>query len=164
MADFYGTVAGFKSYFTARGNTLAAAEDDPDIQAALLVASEWLDAAFLDSFDGLKVGGRAQIREWPRQGVTDIYGYSIPDDTIPREVESATYEATWRQLQTPGVFFKDYTPAKYKSVSISGAVSVEYATGSAYDFQTQQPMIAAILRPLFSCYSESSALSGAVSR
>lgn len=166
MADeFYGAVATFKTYQEARGRDIPATATDPDIQAALLVSSEWIDAAFIGQFSGLKVGGRAQIREWPRSGVVDIYGYAVPSDAVPREVENATYEATLRQILTPGIFFKDYTPGKYRSVSISGAVSVVYATGSAYDFQTQMPAIAAILYPiLFGNGASFSSLSGAVVR
>jgi hypothetical protein len=169
MADpVYGDADGFKSYWNDRGQQAAiVAFDDSEINPALLIASGYLDAAFLSQFMGLKTGGRNQIREWPRIGVQDIYGYAIPSDVPPREVINATYEATFRQLQTPGVFFKDYTPSKYRSVSVSGAVSVVYAIGSsAYDVQTQMPALAAILLPILTGMGSGafSPLSGRVSR
>lgn len=168
MADpFYGTVDAFQAYWVDRGQQAAIiAFDDPEISAALLVASGWLDAAFRSSFAGIKVGGRDQIRDWPRNGVQDIYGYYVPNDSIPREVQNATFEAALRQLQTPGVFFKDYTASKYKSVSISGAISVDFAIGSAYDFQTQMPAVAAILAPVLTAMGGGSfsSLSGGVGR
>lgn len=145
----YGDTEGFQSYWNDRGQQVAIiAFDDDQISAALLVASGYLDAAFMSQWMGLKHDGRAQIREWPRDGVQDIYGYAIDNTVPPREVVNATYEAALRQLQTPGVFFKDYNPSKYKSVSVSGAVAAVFAVGSAYDFQTQMPQIAAILMPI----------------
>ena len=165
MTEYYGTPAAFKTYWQARGNSAVVGYDDSTIVTpALLVASEWLDAAFLGRFGGLKIGGRDQVREWPRSDVQDVYGYAIPSDVPPREIEAATYEAALRQIVTPGTFFKDYTPGKYKSVSISGALSVEYATGSAYDFQTQMPQIAAILAPILTGYSNTSSLSSCTAR
>lgn len=165
MADVYGDVAGFKAYWTARGQALLVASDDDDINASLLIASDWIDQSFVGQFGGLKIGQRDQIREWPRMGAIDISGYSV-GNSIPREVLNATYEAAARQITTPGVFFKDYTPSKYKSVSISGAIAVEYAVGSAYDFQTQLPQIAAILAPILTGGGNGSfsALSGRATR
>lgn len=166
MPDFYGDAAGFKAYWLARGDITAATMDNTAIEAALLVASEWIDQSFRMQFGGDKVGQRAQIREWPRNGAIDIDNHYIASDAIPREVLAATYEATFRQMTTPGVFFKDYTPSKYKSVSISGALSVDYAIGSAYDFQTQFPAIAAILIPVLTAEGTGgfAGLSGSVAR
>lgn len=166
MPDFYGDVAGFKAYWIARGNQLVAAFDDDDILASLLVASEYLDATFRTQFMGLKLGGRAQVREWPRSGVIDIYGYGVDNTIVPPEMVQATYQAALRQHNTPGIFFKDYAPSKYKRVSISGGVDVEWAIGSAYDFQTQMPSIAAVLTPILTGYGSGgmSALSGAIGR
>lgn len=167
MADpFYGTFEGFQAYWTDRANVIALAFEDDDVNAALLVGSEWIDAAFRASFAGTKVGQRAQIREWPRIGVVDIYGYVVDNSTAPAEVEKATYEAALRQLQTPGVFFKDYSPSKYKAVAISGAINVQYAIGTAFDFQTQMPQIAAVLAPILTAMGDGtfSGMSGAVGR
>lgn len=167
MTDtFYGDQAGFTAYWAARGVELPGTADDDAIAAALLVASNWIDQSFISSFSGLKVGGRDQLLEWPRDGVNDIYGYYVSNDAPPREVINATYEAAYRQLITPGIFFKDYTPSKYKSVAIAGAVSVDYAIGDAYAFQTQMPAIAAILYPILGGSSNGafSSLSGSVSR
>lgn len=163
---FYGTTDGFIDYFTQRNNSQMALTDVEDITAALLVASEFLDAAYLLSFGGLKTGGFAQIREWPRQAVQDIYGYAIPSDVPPRQICQATYEAAARQLQSPGIFYKDYTPTKYRSVAVSGAVSAEFITGDASEFQTQFPTIAAILSPLLtsSTANNGSSLSGGITR
>lgn len=165
MTD-YGTVSGFKTYHTTRGRADAIVEyDDDEIEAAKLVSSEWLDSKYRALFPGLKVGYRAQVREWPRQGGTDIYGYAIPSATVPDEINNATYEATLRELRLPGGLSKDYTPGKYKRVSIDGAVSAEYITGaSASDFQAQIAVIDEILSTILSEAGSYSPLSGRVSR
>lgn len=165
MADFYGTLDGYKDYMTARGRATDLSDDD-EINAALLVASEWLDGTYLTMFMGLKVGGRAQIREWPRTGVVDIYGYAIPSDSVPREVERATYEAAQRQVDKPGSLTLDYVPNKYKRASVDGAVSVEFAgVTSSADIQAQFTIIDQILAPLLmESAGNYSSLSGDVAR
>ena len=166
MADFYGTASGFETYHTARGRSVAAWDDADEVNAALLVASEWLDARYRSSFGGLKVGQRAQLREWPRTGSFDTYGYSIPSDVVPTEIENATYEIAYRQLAAPGSLAVDWTPNKYKRASVDGAVSVEYASfASAWDAQTQFVIVDQILSPILTgCGAGSSPLSGAVYR
>lgn len=165
MADFYGTAAGFIAYHTARGRATAIADfDDPEIEAALLIASEWLDGKYFVNFSGYKTGQRDQIREWPRYGTFDNEGFSLPSDAVPREVENATYEAALTQLVSPGSLSVTFTPGKYKSARVEGAVSVEFAQfSSAFDIQTQFPIIDAILAPILSGYGSNafSAMSGA---
>lgn len=150
MADFYGTAAGFIAYHTARGRATAIADfDDPEIEAALLIASEWLDGRYFSGFSGFKTGGRDQVRQWPRYGTFDNEAHSLPSDIVPREVEYATYEATLTQLVSPGSLSVSYTPGKYKAARVEGAVSVEFAQfSSAYDIQTQFPIIDGILAPI----------------
>lgn len=144
---FYGTAAAFATYHTERGNTLPAILiDDDAIEIRLLKASEWIDARYKSKFKGLKVDGRSQIREWPRSGHTDFYGYAIPSDETPREIEYATYEAALIDANAPGVLNVDYTPSKYTKVSVDGAVAAEFALyGSASEVQTQYSKIAEIL-------------------
>lgn len=168
MTDFYGTLAGFKAYWMARGDPVTAATSDDDILVNLLMASEWIDAAFVSQFAGYKVGLRAQIREWPRGAVLDVNGYYVANDVPPREIENATYEAAKRNIVSPGIFFKDYTPSKYKSVSISGAIAVEYNNfnTNAESIQTQFPAIVAILAPILTAAGVGgfSSLSGSMVR
>lgn len=159
MADFYGTATGYKAYHLARGRI--AIEDDDEIEVALLIASEWIDGCYLSSFNGYKVGQRDQIREWPRTGAYDIYGYPVSYESVPREVENATYEAAQRQLQSPGSLLKDYTPNQYKRVAVDGAISVDYAAfASSSDIQTQFAIIDQILAPLIMTDGNVSNLSG----
>lgn len=152
MADFYGTVSGYQAYHTARGREAAISDqDDDEILASLLVASEWLDGRYFVNFAGTPTGQRAQVRQWPRDEAYDNKGYYLPNTQVPREVENATYEAAFRQLTNAAGLSVDYTPSKYKSASVAGAVSVEFAAfTSAYETQMQIPVIDAILAPLLS--------------
>ena len=159
MADFYGNTAHFRAYIDSRNYDIPNTTTDPDIEAALLVASEWLDNTYRSYFRSLKTGGRAQIREWPRIGIVDMYGYPIGNNEIPREIIQATYELTIRQIKIPGSLTVDYTPGKYSQVAVSGAVSVTYASfNSAYDVQTQMPIIDSILAALL--FDDGQKLSG----
>ncbi len=144
----YGTNVGFTAYHTARGRTVEIYDAD-DITAARLIASEWIDARYRSSFGGLKVGMRAQMREWPRTGAYDVNRYNIAFDVVPVEIENATYEAALRQLVAPGSLSVDWTPNAYKRASVDGAVSVEFATFmNASDIQTRFKIIDEILAPI----------------
>src|SRR5882757_4021964 len=149
MADIYGTAAGFRLYHIARGRSVINYTDDVELNAALLVSSEWVDAKFRVSFGGTKVGQRAQIREWPRNGAMDRDCYSIPADSVPVEANNATYEAALREFNSPGALSVDWTPNKYKRVSVDGAISAEYANfGAASDIQTEFAIIEQIIAPI----------------
>ena len=161
----YGTVAGFRAYHTARGRDLSAWDDDAEIEAAKLVASEWIDARYQGSFPGTKVGMRDQMREWPRVGGVDRDGYTISSSFVPTEIENATYEATYRQLGLPGSLSVDWTPPKYNRVSVDGAISVEYARFyGASDVQTRFAIIDEILAPILTRCFNSTILSGSITR
>lgn len=144
----YGTVSGYKAYHEARGHVISD-QDDDEITVSLLVASEWLDGRYFVGFAGEKVGGRGQIFQWPRYGTFDTENNPLDYETVPREVENATYEAALKQLQTPGSLSVDFTPGRYKSARVEGAVAVQYASfSSAFDVQTQFSVIDAILAPI----------------
>lgn len=148
--SFYGTVDGFRKYHSERGHVLPPIfSDDDEVASALLVASEWIDSRFRQQFPGKKIGGREQERDWPRSNAKDIYGNDL--NGVPREIEYATYEAAAIQGANPGALSVNWTPGKYKSVSIDGAVSVAYASiSSVYEAQTQFAIIDEILSAILS--------------
>lgn len=146
MPEFYGTVVGYKAYHLARGHDVAVREDE-EIASDLLVASEWIDARFRAQFNGTKTGDRTQIRDWPRTDATDIYGHELSG--IPRELEYATYEAAAIQGANLGALSVNFTPGKYESVSVEGAVSVKYAKiMNWFEAQTQFAIVNEILAPI----------------
>ena len=168
MATYTGaTIEGFEAYFDARGVERPATMTDPIVTASLLVASEWIDSVYGPSFIGYKTGGFTQDREWPRTlAVVNTFPYfAFPTDEIPSQIIDAVYEAAWRHATTPGSLLADYTPAKYKSVSIEGAVSVEYAAfNSASEIQKSFPRIDQLLSDLLDNGKSVSSYSGAASR
>lgn len=163
--DRYGTAEGFRSYCEARGKTVPASWTDDVISEGLLVASEFVDGRYGSSYPGNKAGGRSQARLWPRIGASDVNGDPIAFDEIPLEVENATYEATFIHRTTPGSLYVNFTPNKYKQASVTGAVSVTYATFNyASEAQPQFATIDAIIAPVLSGDTDFSPLSGPTTR
>jgi hypothetical protein len=146
--SYYGSLAGFRAHHTARGVTTSAYADAA-VLIQLLVASEWLDAKYRSRYSGIKYGNRTQIREWPRSDAYDVHGWSIPYDSVPVEVEAATYEVTLKVLQTPDVLNKDFAPSKYSQVSVTGAVSVQYMNSrDIADVQTRFAIVEQAVSPV----------------
>lgn len=134
MPDFYGTVAAADIYHTARGNTAWAGSPD-DKTAALLRASAYVDSfgngpAAFTLWPGVKTAGRLQLRAWPRTGAFDIDGAAIDADTVPVEVEHATYEAALREIVAPGSLTPDYTPGSQVKREKVDVLEVEYMTAA----------------------------------
>jgi hypothetical protein len=96
MSDIYGTLADATAYHAARGNVAWAASGVTDDRrnVSLLKATEFIDTM---EYLGVKTGGRSQERAWPRTGVV-ADGETVADDTVPREIEYATYEAALLDL------------------------------------------------------------------
>lgn len=158
--DFYGTAAAYTTYHTDRGRDVSASTVD-QIEVALLIATEWLDGSF--TWPGYKVGTReTQLRDWPRSWVQDRDGYPVDHLTVPLEIEHATYEVALRWIADNTVLLADYTPDKYRRVSIDGALSVEYANLNAMTVQKQFPVIGNILNRLLGGSSVSPLSSGIV--
>jgi hypothetical protein len=123
----YGTLDAAKAYHLARGNTAFAAATDARLGECLLLGSEYVDARYRGSFAGIKVGGRAQVREWPRNGAYDNIGNAIAIDEIPREAEEASYEAALQEVTTAGSLAPVVTMAtQIKRERIEGIIDTEY--------------------------------------
>jgi hypothetical protein len=164
MSSFYGSRTAFRAYHLARGtNTTSYA--DATVDAALILASEFIDGRYGGLFIGLKTGERAQVREWPRTGAYDNYAYLIDQNEIPREVENATYEATLKHLASPGSLFVDYKPSKYIEASVDGAVAVKFEKfNSVYDSQTLFAKVDNAIMGVLNPHLNLSRLSGLVGR
>lgn len=158
------SVEGFVDYHEQRGKIVPATWEDSTIEAALLVASEWIDGIYGSSFIGEKADGYPQEREWPRiNAVIENYKYTyvVPSSEIPTKVLQAVYEAAFRQAQSPGSLLVDYTPGKYNSVSVDGAVSVDYRHFTfASDAQTSFPIIDQLLFDYLNSWGNVSSYSG----
>ncbi len=167
MSDFYGNVTDADAYQTAHGgNAKWTAATTPEKTAALLTASEWIDANYGALFPGYPTGKISQLRAWPRTNAADIYGDSIAADAVPVPVQQATYEVALRQIVSPGSLFRDWTAGKdIKQASVDGAVSVTYAGSASFaDAQLTVAKVGSILAPVLSAAGDVSASSGRVSR
>jgi Putative DnaT-like ssDNA binding protein len=139
----YGTEQGFEDYCLTMGYT----PTDGDVVPALSRATLWLDNTYGSRYPGKPTGGRAQELGWPRTGARDCKGFVIPPDEIPIEIERSTYEATLRELASPNSLSPDVVAGQVKkSVSISGAVSVDYAVGEGAGgvVSSQQPTLTVV--------------------
>lgn len=140
----YGKSADdFRNYIISRGRDIPDTWTDTMIESAFLLSSEWLDLRYEDVWIGYKKTYE-QERSWPRQAaVTQTFpSHLFSEDEIPEQVVKACYELTYRELTSPGCLTTDFKPNTYKSVSISGAVSVEYSVQAyASDVQLQIPVV-----------------------
>lgn len=163
---YYGTVQGFKDHHNKRGNSIDIVDfTDEEIEINLLVGSEWLDAKYRSSLDGLKNGGREQVREFPRSGHFDFYGYAVSSETVPDEVNAATYELALKHGKEPGSLSVDFTPNQFKQVSVDGAVSVTYLNYSdVQDIQTEFATVKQFMSGLIGSQNNTSGLTGSLKR
>lgn len=131
-ANAYISVAAFKAYHDARGNSYTA--DDPSIEKAIIKATDYLDGRF--RFVGRALAARVQRTSWPRVGAYDRDRQII--NGIPVEVAEATAEYALRALAAdllpdPS---RDASGARIaaKAESVDGAVSesVTFAGGGAF--------------------------------
>lgn len=146
----YGTTADALTYHSDRGNSAWAAATTEAQDQARLRASEYIDFTYRSWLQGYKTGGRSQVREWPREDVLVWNGAlqeELDSSVVPVEIEQATYEAALRELGQPGYLTPDVIAGKNKkSVSVEGAISVEYWSD---DMKPMVEKIGMILQPLF---------------
>lgn len=157
MADFYGSVAGFKTYHTARGNAFE--DNDPSIQSALYRGSASVDGlgvkpmpdgSYMTLWPGIKTGGRQQLRAWPRDGGADNEGNEIPAGVVPVEVEQATYEMALREQVAPGSTAPDYNPSGLVKREKVDVLETEYfgASDVAPGANPVRPVISVVMELL----------------
>jgi hypothetical protein len=123
--------------------------DDTDTDAALMRASAWLNS--FPEWDGEMTCGRGnQGLAWPRSGVTDCNGDTIPDDEVPVEVKMATYVAAMAELGSPGILTPSVTPGQVvKRVKVD-VIEEEYMTpveqgiGERDALETMRPVLTAV--------------------
>lgn len=164
--EHYGTEEGFVAYVEAMGYDIATSPSE-EIVSGLLRGSVYIDGKYRGRFSGWKTGGRSQEREWPRTGATDTAGEEIADDEVPVEIERATYEAAFRELENPGSLMPDYVASERVESEKVGSLAVSYATSitmSAADAQPVIGMIDGILAPLIGGGASGSQLFGESTR
>ena len=145
FVDRAGLIAYAIDYYP--GTTVA---DDAVTDAAIMRASAWL-SSFPDWDGTMKCGRGAQGLAWPRSGVTDCNGDTVPDDSVPVEVEQSTYVASLAELDNPGVLTPTITPGQQTKRVKVDVIEQEFMTpkdqgvkGSADPVETLRPVLTAI--------------------
>lgn len=112
--NHYGTLAGALEYNAIAANGAAWSADsvtDEQRTAALIRASRSLDGLYGNRYPGTPTAGRNQSLAWPRTGAEDHCAQEVlPSDTVPIEIEQATYALALVELQTPGASSPSFTP------------------------------------------------------
>lgn len=118
--------------------------------SAIMRASAWL-SSYPDWAGTLACGRGLQGLSWPRSGVTDCNGETVPDDEVPAEVKHATYIAALAELSTPGILAPIITPGKQAKREKVDVIEVEYMTpveqgitGGADPAETLRPLLTAV--------------------
>ena len=93
----YGTIAEWRAYAADRGNNAPTEADDPEAQAALQRASDYIRFTYVAHF---------------------IAGCTLTDEVIAE----AAYIAASLELTTPGFFTRTYTPSEQKVLTGVGSI------------------------------------------
>ncbi len=146
-ADSYCSVAACSAYAIGRGLTFDTA-DDPASEAALRVATSYVDNTYRLRFPGYRTNRRGQSLEWPRTNAYYTYPEPpgdtpyfvdprmlypfdlIPINSIPPEITTAVCEAAIRAFGSPGVLQPDLDRGGLVSTLKAGSVEVKYAAGA----------------------------------
>ncbi|WP_115560020.1 DnaT-like ssDNA-binding protein [Xanthomonas arboricola] len=149
----YGTLEGADAYHLARGNTDWSAGSEQARTAALVRGTDYIDGRYRilmpsgrwqSMFPGVRTDGRGQPNEWPRTGAVDYDGNPIPGDSVPGEVERATYEAALRELARPGSLSPDFVATETVTREKVGPIEVSYADGGVAGQPANRPVVPAI--------------------
>lgn len=125
-SDAYVTIAAADTYWTNRGIT-AWAVDDEAKEIAIRKATDYLE----QRYRSLWVGQRATLEQalsWPRLGVV-VDGFDVPANMIPTEVRRATIELAYRAVTAD--LFPDVAATSGEVIKEKlGDMEIQYSAGS----------------------------------
>ncbi len=128
MTTVYGTIADWRTYASARGDSDPTDATDTDALAALTRASDYIRLRYVVGF-----------------------GISADDDTL----EEAAYIAAPYELSDSGFWSTTYTPAKSKVLTEVKGIKWEpigSSDASAAEMEPVCPAIEALLKPLIAAW------------
>jgi hypothetical protein len=128
-ADAYVSLDDCEAYAAARGLTFATSPSAAG-EAAIRVATAFIDNTYRSRFTGQRLNGRSQALEWPRIYATDAAGNDIASDEIPVEIVNATCEAAIREFAAPGTLTPDLERGGGVKRLKAGSVEIEYMAGA----------------------------------
>ena len=144
-AESYASAETLAKYAASVGRTFDP-PDDARVEAALRVASRYIDGTYRSSFSGQRVHQRKQALEWPRYNAF-AGNDTVAADEIPRELVEAVCEAALRELVKPGILNPDTREGgAIRSVGAGGA-SVEFS-GGGYTGRSTFSAISMAIAPL----------------
>lgn len=154
MPDYYGTPAGADAYI---GTPTWEALTEDQKKAALRAASAYVDAVAMLPvpgragcryvLTGKKVGGAAQVLNWPRTGAVDADGDELPQ-TVPLQVEYATYQAAAYAGANPAILMPTVVQSQQVTREKVGPLEQSYASStdsSLPPYWQNVPMLPSVL-------------------
>ncbi len=145
MPDHYGSLADATTYHAARGNAAWGEADEAAQTAALVRASQALDALYGARYPG-EVATADQALLWPRIDAT-YRGEAVDDTTVPLPIIRATYELALRELQAPGSVAPDLPAGPQKVLTEVKGIKWSIV-GGAGETRTLLPIVDGILDEL----------------
>lgn len=141
-ANAFISVAYFKAYCDARGHDYSA-YSDTQIETGIVRSTDFMSNSW--RWDGFKLHGRGnaageQALAFPRTGLVDGEGRSVPYDEVPREVKDATSEVVRVELATPGIMTPSYTPHERVKSEKVGPLAQEFDLSSK-DAEGARPVL-----------------------
>lgn len=125
-ANAYVSLDECIEYCALRGLTFGISPSG-DSDAAIIRATEAIDAKYRGRFPGYRVNGREQSLEWPRISAYDYEGNLIAADEVPQEIKDATCEAAVREFATAGSMMPDLGRGGAIRRLKADTVEIEYA-------------------------------------
>ena len=126
-AQSYASLATADSYHTLRGNSDWAGTDT-EKEAALVRATDWIDARLFSRWPGLRYS-TTQALEWPRAEAYDQDGNDI-SSTVPAALVKALCEAALIELSDARVLTNPQNENGAIISETEGGVSKTYARGA----------------------------------
>lgn len=126
-AEAYGSVADADAYWSVHGAPAAwTGASTGTKEAALRIASEWIDSRYDGRFQGNRVQPLTQRLQFPRYGVW-ADDAELPSNPLPRRLKEATYELAKRHIDQTALgssLAADVEDGALSSYSVSlGAIS-----------------------------------------
>ena len=156
-AESYLSLADADSWHSKRNNTAWSSAVDTQREAALRLATDYIDGHYRHRWHGWRVQPVNQSLEWPRYGVPVpgsrlrsgsafydgfIGSIYLPSNQIPQRLKDAVCEAALRSLAGPLLADVDQTVSREKV----GPLETWYASG--VDVATTYPAIDSLLSGL----------------
>lgn len=155
------SLAYMKDYCGDVGYDITAFTDDVAIEQAIRRASTYISTCY--KYKGLVVGGRDQRQSWPRSNVFTNEGWPVDYLTIPREVQMATAEAAWYELNNVGGLNPSIVLTDRVTHEQVGPLSVSYQPVSSTDLSASRPILT-IITDLLSDLVDNYSVSGLTAR